>query len=399
MRIGIFTDSYLPRVDGVVTMVRLQKEYLTKLGHEVFVVSATYPDYEDSDNNIVRLSSFDPLPFGDIKTMNSSPFSKKNYEVLTSLELDIIHTHTQSGIFILSHKLSKENNIPHVVTFHTNLHELVDYYPWTTATSSILGLVASVFGMKNTDGFTRLIRHPFPTKLQTKKRLDDIALLTVNAVDQVVTISAHGDEYIKSLGSKTPVTMVGNGINLNKYSAKKSNGSHLKAVYSGRLSGEKRHDLVIAAIARVKGVNLTIIGDGPTMSDCERLVNELGVSNRVKFTGEVIAEEVAKIIKNNDVGVLASYKFDNAPLVIMEYLASGLPVVYCDSNFDNMVSPASSVLCEPTVDGFTEAFDKLGQADIKQKSRAAITDSKKHDIRIKTKQLESIYRNLISKSD
>ena len=59
MRIGFFTDTYTPQINGVVTSIRLFKKALETLGHEVYVF-APDPDHHEDDEEVVRFLS---VPF------------------------------------------------------------------------------------------------------------------------------------------------------------------------------------------------------------------------------------------------------------------------------------------------------------------------------------------------
>ena len=58
MKIGFFTDGYLPQINGVATSVEELKKSLEKRKHKVFIIAPKYPNYKDSNKNVFRLSSF-----------------------------------------------------------------------------------------------------------------------------------------------------------------------------------------------------------------------------------------------------------------------------------------------------------------------------------------------------
>ena len=57
MKIGFFTDSYLPQLDGLATSVEICARALEDLGHEVYVIAPRYPRYNDISPNVYRLTS------------------------------------------------------------------------------------------------------------------------------------------------------------------------------------------------------------------------------------------------------------------------------------------------------------------------------------------------------
>jgi glycosyltransferase involved in cell wall biosynthesis len=107
-------------------------------------------------------------------------------------------------------------------------------------------------------------------------------------------------------------------------------------VYAGRLLREKRIDLLLRAVAlladRHPGVLLTVFGDGPHRETLVRLTDELGIADRVDFRGHVETyDEVWSSLGRARVAVQPSER-EGFGLFPLEAMASGLPVVYCESS-------------------------------------------------------------------
>jgi glycosyltransferase involved in cell wall biosynthesis len=98
----------------------------------------------------------------------------------------------------------------------------------------------------------------------------------------------------------------------------------------GRLIHIKGQALLIEAIAQLsaRGVaaRLTLVGDGPTRAELERLTERLGVADRVTFTGAVGQDHIQSIYRSADVFCLPSMA-EGLPVVFMEAMALRLPVV------------------------------------------------------------------------
>jgi len=56
MRIGMMTDVYKPHVSGITNYISLNKEYLEKAGHEVFIFTFGDLDYADDEQRVVRFT-------------------------------------------------------------------------------------------------------------------------------------------------------------------------------------------------------------------------------------------------------------------------------------------------------------------------------------------------------
>ena len=67
--------------------------------------------------------------------------------------------------------------------------------------------------------------------------------------------------------------------------------------------------------------------------------------------------------------ILASYLFDNQPIVITEALAAGLPILYCDDRLDVGLNKDNSLLVGPTVDDLAKGMIKLAETDKLQELR------------------------------
>jgi phosphatidylinositol alpha-1,6-mannosyltransferase len=84
-----------------------------------------------------------------------------------------------------------------------------------------------------------------------------------------------------------------------------------------------------AVLARVPSAIALIAGDGPEEAMLKRFVADLGIGVAVRFLGHVPHSEIASYYRTADVFALTSV-FDNSPNVVLEAMASGLPVVCTD---------------------------------------------------------------------
>lgn len=100
----------------------------------------------------------------------------------------------------------------------------------------------------------------------------------------------------------------------------------LRLVAAGRLVYQKGFDLLIDAIALLRGqrLHLTILGDGPLRSELMQKANRLGVGNQVRFVG--FQPNPYPYFRQADIFVLSS-RFEGLPNVVLEALACGTPVV------------------------------------------------------------------------
>ena len=103
----------------------------------------------------------------------------------------------------------------------------------------------------------------------------------------------------------------------------------LRIICVARLDAQKDHALLLDAVALIKDIPwiLELIGDGPFAQDLKRKTRDLGLDDRVKFTG--LCNDVPLRLAGSDIFVLAS-GWEGLPLSILEAMRAGLPVVASD---------------------------------------------------------------------
>jgi len=92
----------------------------------------------------------------------------------------------------------------------------------------------------------------------------------------------------------------------------------------GRLQPEKGGDVLLRAAAGVPGLRVAVVGDGPTRCALEALAERLGMADRVAFLG--FRPDAARLLAGFDVVAVPSHS-DGSPLVVLEALSAGVPVV------------------------------------------------------------------------
>lgn len=99
----------------------------------------------------------------------------------------------------------------------------------------------------------------------------------------------------------------------------------------GRFTRQKGYIYLLQAIPRVltqvPGLHFILIGDGELRRDLEEKARELGIQDRVLFTGQ--REDIASLLKSMSLFVLPSL-WEGLPTVVLESMACGVPVVATD---------------------------------------------------------------------
>ena len=114
MRIGMMTDVYKPHVSGITNYISLNKEYLEKAGHEVFIFTFGDLDYADDEERVVRSPG---LPLTDTGYYLSFRYSRRAKALLQTMDLVHVHHPFLSGRLALNY--CRPLRIPIVFTNHT----------------------------------------------------------------------------------------------------------------------------------------------------------------------------------------------------------------------------------------------------------------------------------------
>lgn len=126
MRIGLFADTYTPEINGVVSSIVTLQEGLQELGHEVFVITTHAKLISTKfENNVLR------LPGIEIKSLYgyvlTTPAHFSAFNIVKSMNLDVIHVHTEFGVGIFGHIMGSMLKLPIVSTYHTTYEDYTHY--------------------------------------------------------------------------------------------------------------------------------------------------------------------------------------------------------------------------------------------------------------------------------
>lgn len=304
MRIGVFTDSYLPYTSGVVRSIETFKEELTGLGHEVFIFAPEYRNFSE-EKNVFRFISI-PSPTNRDFSL-ALPFSLKLRTTIKKMNLDIIHVHSPFLLGRLGARYSRRLGVPLVFTFHTLYDQYVHYVPFARS-------------------FTRELAQRISKDFCNQC---DMVLVPTNVIGQ----------YLRDIGVRAQVKCVPTGIKINDYGCgdrlriREKYGipqNDLALLFVGRLGQEKNVGFLLECFARVNerfpGTWLILVGSGPEEDNLKKKARELGVDKRTVFTGTLSPAQVVHCYAGSDLFVFSSMS-ETQGLVIAEAKAAGLPTV------------------------------------------------------------------------
>ena len=324
MRIAIFTETYLPQINGVVTHIKILKEGLEALGHTVLIVTADSKAHTHylKDNvlhcpahNLKRIYNLDL----------ASPVSRTRLKYLREFRPDIIHVHNEFSIGLSGMAIAKILKVPLVYTLHT----MYDDYIYYIAPKPLIPL-------------TKKLSHRY------------FRMFPQNAA--VVTgPSKKCQEYTYEIGSDKKVEVIPNPVEMDAFAPQTSTPQqraqireqyHIPqdatvACFVGRLGREKSVDVLLRFWAQEMkpqdNMRLLIIGDGPEKEPLEQLAQQLGITDTVVFTGKVLHPDLPPYVHTCDIYVTASLSDTNS-ISMLEGMAGGLPVLqlYDELNADQV---------------------------------------------------------------
>lgn len=171
----------------------------------------------------------------------------------------------------------------------------------------------------------------------------------------------------------------------------------LRLLFVGRLDVQKRPERLVEALSLMHSrVELALVGDGEQRSDLEALVAKLGLAN-VTFRGALFGDDLLEAYKQADVFVLPSDK-EGMPLVALEAMATGLPIVGSDVLGITELIEGTGVLVEPTPAAFAAALDALAgdPAQLRALSQKSIAKAKEYSWVKLVAKLEEVYHRVLA---
>jgi len=324
MKIALFTETYIPNVNGVVAHVKTLKEGLEQLGHEVLIVTADkHAKHHYIEEGVLH------CPAAEIKRFYgfgaAMPISRRRQRLVSGFAPDIIHIHHEFGIGLSGIWAARALRIPLVYTLHTMYDQYIFYIAPRPLTR-----VATKFSHKYTGFIAR-------------------------KATALTGPSQKCEEYFRRIGVTDELNLIPNSADLNAFNPEKVTQAEREklretygipkdqmiACFCGRLGKEKSVDVMLeyfaGTITPEDKMHLLIIGDGPDKKALELMAEGLGIADMVTFTGMVKHEKMPAHFAIGDVYITASLSEMNS-ISMLEGMASGLPVLqrYDELNADQI---------------------------------------------------------------
>lgn len=313
VRIGLFSDTYAPDINGVVSsIITLQKE-LEKRGHEVFIITNHKALLSiQREGNVLRLPGLELKWLYGYKL--STPYHFSARDEIKKMNLDVIHVHTEFGVGMFARIVAKYLNIPVVSTYHTMYEDYTHYI--------------NRFEIEEVD-------------VISKKFVTSFSRMISDNVQAVIAPSEKTKETLLKYGVSTPIYVIPTGLDFDKFDPSQIDQEQVSALrkelgfeeqdhiisYIGRIAQEKSIDIAIEGFRYVDDphTKLMIVGGGPQLEDLKDLVKKYHLEEQVIFTGPKPREDVPMYYAMSDAFVSASLT-ETQGMTYIEALASHLPV-------------------------------------------------------------------------
>ena len=384
MRIGLFTDIYLPTVFGIELATERVRQSLEAMGHRVFVFAPATPGYLDESSRVLRFRS---------QRIPSNPESRlafsflpvgRSYREVLDVRLDVAQAQTVGAMGMLARRIAQHQGIPLLYAHHS-------MYPAYAGSESADAQLVPSLVRTYTKWFAGRADAILAPTLKVKSLLADWGI----AGDLPIHVLPTGIDpavFHRSAASRRR-TRAALGI---------PEGRTVLATVS-RLVREKNLDLLLDAFRRVAraapSTLLLIVGEGSHRGQLERHARRLGIASRVLFAGLVPHERVPAFYQAADIFVFPSV-IESQGLVVLEALASGLPVVaprdqaYApfvqDGRTGRLVHP---VTAEQFARSTLELIRDPGERA--KNARAAVRLSREYTLEKMAERLVAIYRAAI----
>ena len=296
MKIAFFTETFLPKVDGIVTRLTKTIEYLIKNGDEVMVFCPEGCPDSHKGSKVVGVAAM-PLPlYPELKLGLPGPAVS---DALDDFKPDLIHVVNPAVLGLGGIWLAKTNNIPLIASYHTHLPKYLEHYG--------MGMLE-------------------PLLWELLKAAHNQALLNL------CTSTAMVNELEKKGIRRTALWQRGvdtdnfkpefRNLEMRKRLLGENEDKGSLLIYVGRLSAEKQIERIKPVLEAIPDACLALVGDGPYRNQLEKIFE----NTKTNFVGYLGGDELASAYASGDIFLFPS-STETLGLVLLEAMAAGCPVI------------------------------------------------------------------------
>ncbi|MDY6807137.1 MAG: glycosyltransferase [Cyanobacteriota bacterium] len=369
MKIALFTETFLPKIDGIVTRLCHTVEHLQRLGDDVLIFSPEGGLTEYKGAKIYGVDGF-PLPlYPELKLAWPTPAIGLELE---RFQPDIVHVANPAVLGLGGLYYAKKFNIPLVASYHTHLPQYLHHY-----------------GLGILEGFLWEL-------LKGAHNQAELNLCTSTAM--VEELTNHGieraDLWQRGVDTEMFQPHFATAEMRDRLSAGHPDSTLL--LYVGRLGAEKEIDRIKPVLEAIPNARLALVGDGPHREALE----EHFANTPTHFVGYLRGRELAQAYASADAFIFPS-RTETLGLVLLEAMAAGTPVVAARSGGipDIVTDGVNGYLFDPADDDGAIAATKMLLE--RSEEREALRDNARQEAErwgwsAATQQLRTYYQSILS---
>lgn len=352
MKIGLFTDTFYPEINGVATSCLTLFRELTRLGHEAHVFAPRCRGWEEHASEQVHYVA--STPFLALKDRNVAFPSPLVSHLAEQMDFDVVHTNSEFVMGHIGHHVAGRLGCAIVHTYHT-VWEDYTYY----ITQGVADEAARALTRKYSQWWC-------------------------NRFSRVIAPTDKTRELLLRYGVESPIDIIPSGMDIERFAPARHDEAQREATRAecgvrpgervllniGRIAKEKNLEQVMRVFPRLHerlpDVRFVLVGEGPLCGELAAQAEALGVADAVTLAGPKPWEEIDRYYAIGDVFVSTSHT-ETQGLTYVEAMASGLCVCAAkDPCLDGVIEDGvSGVLCddgdEALLGALLRAFSKEGR--------------------------------------
>ncbi len=341
LRIGQFTDTFLPIVDGVGRVVQAYAETLCHLGHQVAVVAPMYDTgfrggfpYELVEFNAKSLPGLKQYKIGE-------PVLDPHYRKrMRMIELDVVHAHSPFTAGSEALRLAALRKLPLVGTFHSK------YY----------------------DDFLKATHSESLARMGVK-----IVVNYYNRCDEVWAVGKNTAEVLRGYGYEGEVQVMPNGATIRDVSPgdvaevtrRWQLGEDPLILFAGQMDWKKNILTVLEGCAELKKhgrrFRLLMAGQGLDLGPIQQKIHDLNLQDRAETIGHITDNSLLDGLYARATVFAFPSLYDAAPMVVREAAVMGTPSVLVRGSTaaEIIEDGVNGFLCENTAEDLARVIEQI----------------------------------------
>ncbi len=300
MRIAMFSETFLPGTDGIVTRLCATLRHLEATNHEVLLFVPEGGPSEYASARVVGMPAFRFFLYPD----KNFAFPRMRIgKVLREFQPDIIHVLNPAFIGLGGIYYAWRYHIPLVASYHTNVPAYAHHYRLDFLEPALWWYFRTLHNRAEVN---------LCTSRATLKELESQRFRNLMLWDRGVDVEMYGR------ATRT--------VEMRERLLGTSDHGQKLLIYVGRIAPEKGIDQVRRCLDEMPDLHFAVVGDGPSRLDLERVF----AGTKTVFTGFLHGDELAKAYAAAD-GFVFPSTTETLGLVLFEAMASGLPVLAASS--------------------------------------------------------------------